>query len=627
MRKSLLADDVLQRGFDLAYFIHGDKATAIDVVTDAAERVDVATVAQDKRLYYQPKGRLIPPHGVAERLRTKVSLSKLHLFQRLIYIASERYEKESESQNRCRLDQRAMIVRFIKHVVRITLKRNSFYVALGVSRLLHNYTTAETMAIYDFLQDPEQGRDDCYFRSRKSILMRELIDRFGDSLRICRRAHGEERFESVDFPARYAPLVRQSLEMFTLWETPCPVAMPGSSQTRSMAPFVSSASDLEDEVEISRMHAILHPPCLEWLTRSLGLTLPELRVDVPAFAMADDQRDEDRPPGERPRLHSFDLSEIRAHLAGRASFRKGMSTEVVRILVDGVDRGRLELREAANARFEIDPTAETIEIRSGYGSSEAYLALFLLPHEGEGVASCDAARTLESGDRLLLTVRATESGAMVEVRCHPVAVRRFIRWLTERPRMLASVPATAALLVLFGWLATYQRPRHGADTKATPLRSAPAVSTPALTPRPVAETDRSSTMERQASETLAEFDKTRGARIDDEEKSLLKRPRIYIEVQGTSSAQGALREAMAAALKSLPRARIVAADEASTALKLFIENQTENGDLTVQARLVDVNGRVLWPEDGTKRTYRGRTTAIGEAVANDLRSRFSAARR
>src|SRR5262249_18778251 len=153
----------------------------------------------------------------------------------------------------------------------ITLKRNSFYVAVGISRLLHNYSTSEAMRTYDAVQDPEERRDDCYYRSRKSMLMRELADRFGKSLRLCRTAHGEERFAPVKFPIRYLEDVRQSLEMFTPWDTPCLSAGLGLPASRS-------AADVEDEVEIQRMHAILHPPCFESLVRSVGLTPPDCRL-------------------------------------------------------------------------------------------------------------------------------------------------------------------------------------------------------------------------------------------------------------------------------------------------------------------------------------------------------------
>lgn len=589
MPNSPLVDDVLQRGFELAYFIHGDKPTAIHVVTEAAEKLDVAIVAQDKRLYYHPKSRV-----------TKVSLSRLHLFQRLIYVTSETYERESESRNDVRIGQRAMLVRFIKHVVRITLKRNSFYVALGVSRLLHNYTTAEAMRMYDLLQDPERSRDDCYYRSRKSILMHELIDRFGDSLRICRAAHGEERFASVRIPSRYADCVKQSLEMFTPWNTPCPVA--------GLAPSASrSAMDLEDEVEIRRMHAILHPPCFESLTRSLGLTPPDRHVDVPAFAIAEDHRDEDRLEDEgRPRLHPPDLREIRARLAGGASRRKQMSSEVLRIVADGVDRARLELREGANAQFEIGCGAEVIEIRSGYGQGETALALFLLPYRDEQLISCEAARTLESGDRLRLRVSATDSGASVDVQCDSVRARRILHWLEERRTALASL-ATATLVVLFTWLVFDQQ-------KITPHRSAPANPVvPATSRQPAAQS--------QARETVAEDDGTRSPRFGDRQVSGANAATIYVDVKGKSEARRAMREAITAAMKN--HMRIASAEKANTALKLFIEDQSADGNLTVSARLVDVNGRVIWPQDGGKRTYRGRNTAIAKAVIDDL----SAARR
>src|SRR6266849_3528813 len=582
---SPLIDDVIRRGFELAYFIHGDKPTAIDVVTEAAEKLDVAMVAQDKRLYYHPK-----------RV-TKVSLSRLHLFQRLIYVTSEKYERQTESRNDVPLDQRAMVVRFIKHLVRITLKRNSFYVALGVGRILHNYTTAEAMRMYDLVQDPERGRDDCYYRSRKSILMRELIDRFGDSLRICRAAHGEERFASVRSPSRYIDRVRQSLEMFTPWKTPCPVA--------GFAPSASPrAIDLEDEEEIKRMHAILHPPCFESLIRFLGLTPPDCRLDVPVFAVAEDHGDDSRPGDDgNSRLLPPDVQEIRARLAGGVSRRQQMSSQVVRIVADGVDRARLELRQRASAHFEIDCGAEGIEVRSGYGQAETVLALFLLPYRGDRLMSCDAARTLESGDRLRLRVSASESGASIDVQCHAVRARRMLEWLTGRQRALAWVMGTATVVALSAWLVVDRQ-------NVVPHRRAPVSAV-------VTATSRQPAAPSAAVETVAEYDRTRAAHLGDRESSVASVSAIYLDVAGDTESAGALRKAIAAGIP------IVEAENASSALKLFI-HESADGNLTVDAKLVDVNGRVLWPEDGAKRTYRGRTAAaIAKQVIDDL----SAARR
>src|SRR5262249_3800095 len=173
---------------------------------------------QYKRLYYIPTGR-----DGADRLRTKVSVSELLLLQRLVYVESESYERQAEQASLpFAPDEEDMLIHFIKHLVQITTKRNSFYVTLGLSRLLHNYSTAETMEIYNVIvQDAGRVHDDYYYRSRKGRLMKELRERFGDQLRVTRGPRGEERFETADSPDRHAELVRECLLIFTPWNTHC----------------------------------------------------------------------------------------------------------------------------------------------------------------------------------------------------------------------------------------------------------------------------------------------------------------------------------------------------------------------------------------------------------------------
>jgi len=202
MESNSLMEESLARAFQLAYFIHGDRETALNIAAEALAKLEVAAAAQDKRLYYTPTGRA----ARAERFRTKVSVGELHLLQRLVYVESEPYERLAEqSPNGESPDEEDMLIHFIKHLVRITVRRNSFYVTLGLSRLLHNYSTAETMEMYNILvQDPGRVRDDYYYRSRKGRLMKELKERFGDLLRVARGARGEERFQSDGATGRHA---------------------------------------------------------------------------------------------------------------------------------------------------------------------------------------------------------------------------------------------------------------------------------------------------------------------------------------------------------------------------------------------------------------------------------------
>ncbi len=181
---------------------------AIRIVAAATLKLNVAMAVQNKRLYYNPVGRF--SRGESRRtdaIRNKALFSDLHLLQRLLYVESEPYERQKERTAQVApsgvravgdpASDEDLLVYFIKHLARITTKRNAFYVTLGVSRLLHSYSTLETMEIYNaVIGEPERVKDDYYYRSRKAVLMHEMSQRFGQLIRACRQRRGEERFET-----------------------------------------------------------------------------------------------------------------------------------------------------------------------------------------------------------------------------------------------------------------------------------------------------------------------------------------------------------------------------------------------------------------------------------------------
>src|SRR5262249_35503046 len=57
MESNSLMEESLARAFQLAYFIHGDRETALNIAAEALAKLEVAAAAQDKRLYYTPTGR------------------------------------------------------------------------------------------------------------------------------------------------------------------------------------------------------------------------------------------------------------------------------------------------------------------------------------------------------------------------------------------------------------------------------------------------------------------------------------------------------------------------------------------------------------------------------------------
>src|SRR5437868_12374912 len=124
-------DEWLNKAFQLAYFLHGERDTAKTIALNAMAKLETASNAQFKRYYYTPTGRA----ENARASRSRVSLNDLQLLQRLVFVESENFEREKEKS--AKVDQTSLLKFFVKHLVRISLKRNSFYVTLAVSRILH----------------------------------------------------------------------------------------------------------------------------------------------------------------------------------------------------------------------------------------------------------------------------------------------------------------------------------------------------------------------------------------------------------------------------------------------------------------------------------------------------------
>jgi hypothetical protein len=107
-------EDWLGLAFDLAYFIHGNRDVARKVAVNAIAKLEVMANAQYKRLYYTPRAS-----------RSKVFMNDLQLLQRLVYVESEFYERRKEAS--ADLSFEDLVIHYIKHLVRISVKRNSFY--------------------------------------------------------------------------------------------------------------------------------------------------------------------------------------------------------------------------------------------------------------------------------------------------------------------------------------------------------------------------------------------------------------------------------------------------------------------------------------------------------------------
>jgi hypothetical protein len=415
---------VLNKAYRLAYFLHQDKGVAIRIVAAATLKLNVAMAVQSKRLYYVPVGRF--SRGELRRtdgIRNKALFSDLHLLQRLVYVESEPYERQKERAARVQTEatppdvpaagdpvsDEDLLVYFTKHLVRITTKRNAFYVTLGVSRLLHSYSTLETMELYNaVIGEPERVKDDYYYRSRKAVLMQELSKRFGELIRACRRQRGEERFETQQGSSEQRSLMRECLRVFTPWDTQCPVPRDFDPFNSVIASLASKNGADENRLEVNRIHAILHPDCFAKLVAAFGYNAPEERMELPRFFSHNE--DDQSPPRQRSApadLNSEELAEINDMLAEQARRRRrSSSTGVIRIMVDGVERGRLNPEEESSISFSAEGDAEVVEVTTRDASGDLLLATHLIRSLAESANERAVVYSirLEGGQELSLSI-------------------------------------------------------------------------------------------------------------------------------------------------------------------------------------------------------------------------------
>jgi hypothetical protein len=155
-------EDLLQRGFQLAYFIFPERPQALRILSEAVNKLKTQRGRETRRSYWRDKylkGRI-----------TRITREEADMLQWLIFYESDSHEKEQEGSRQA--TRESMVLRYIKSLVRMTSAMSSFHVNVGLHRLLHNYSTLEAQRVYESVTDRYLGADE--YRRAKSVLMSKL---------------------------------------------------------------------------------------------------------------------------------------------------------------------------------------------------------------------------------------------------------------------------------------------------------------------------------------------------------------------------------------------------------------------------------------------------------------------
>ncbi len=637
-------DELLELAFQLAHFIHGDEEIALRIATSALEKLDAADCTQDKRRYYNPSGP-----------RRRVSMPELLLLQRLVYAESEKQERFKEQAAPRAPSQATMVKRFIKHLVKITSRRNSLHVTLGVSRLLYDYSTAETAEIYSLvLQAPDRVPEDAYWRSRKAILLAEIKERFGALLTIERGPRNQERFRTQPASQRLVHLVKECLEHFTPWRTACrlPDRFDPMTDDLDALSFDGQEPDEEHKIELNRFHALLHPTCFERLILALGYGVPSTRLAIPQFLLSTsdtgDDDEDDSGNASPPRLSDDDRAAVRSHLNRQSDRRQASTAGLLLFVVDDEELAKLNPRQPGEVSFAIPRSAEFIEIRTVDREGEMLVALHPLELDQNGDLAEQRAEIELAGGRnfrLIITPSRNAEGEVTSATVQAAALMpkaavpsaKASSWLQGgwlKPAIgFAALAILAVGLVYF--LTGQPTPKPPVITEASPtptlLPSTSPDASPLLagtspTPAPTLATTPPTTDEVVAidlpARRLSEFENlTRGQREQQAVTSLLEAKKLYVDGNGAPTLTKQFGEMLRQRLQEQGDFNFTSnRNEAEIALKLTVEPAGQR--VRVTASIVNVSGKVIWPlTTGMRaRRYEGSTEKVIAQLSSELLS-------
>ncbi|HEX3154164.1 MAG TPA: hypothetical protein VHV32_06035 [Candidatus Angelobacter sp.] len=405
-----------------------------------------------KKLYWRDKH--------AERPVRRIARSDMDMFQWLIMFEAEQDERAQEKAG-C-ISSAGMTIRYIKHLIQITTALSSFYVNVGVTRLLHNYSTSDAQRAYEMLTSRFLGPDE--YRRAKSALMDKMSERFAGFLKIARVDHGELRFETSANQEKWVIAVSDSLSVFTPWSTQghCAqyVSVNGNTKLKSAQ---KPANTDQNESELRCCHVLIEPTCYDQLMEDLAFDAPETRLAVPRFVMPDKQEksdDNNVQPPRPPELSQEDLDQIQRRLAVADARRRNANSRIVTIMIDGVEHAQFDLTQKHQLQIGLEAGASLIEIHGSDDRGDLLLATHFIPYANNifesstGIAKLGAGK-LEFRVIPVATVGERPPQAILSLNYHArfqwnrplIAWREFASFrITLRAYVLAGLA-----MALIGW--------------------------------------------------------------------------------------------------------------------------------------------------------------------------------
>jgi hypothetical protein len=458
----------LSKGFQLAYFLVRDREMAIQIVGRAMSRLRSQRCREKRRDYWREKH--------LKRKITRIVRDDGDALQWLIYLESTPYEKQQEMNDQQSSPE--MMVRFLKHLVQVTTAMSSFYVNVGLHRVLHDYSTAEARRVYEWVTQHCPGPEE--YRKVKGVIMNQLENRFRNGIKKCRVQHGELRFEAAEDQKSWVGLVDECLRFFTPWSTSqgCLSLANVEGDSLGLRDLLSQGGRrkvTQDSIEAYGSHMFIDPYCHGQITEKLGLEPPRQRLAVPRFFLATGSDGQNRPQvfsSEVPGLTEEERSRILSKVAEETARRHDLPVKSLTILANGIECARLDVEDDRRQEREVPEGAKLLEIWAHCDGDDFLLATHWIDYtEWEGVAPAAATVALGNGRELLLEISPVEEDEeedrRISIGCKCQSDSLLASWIWalrsffERVISLPRYALAVVLLIALGWaLSTFKYSRE-----------------------------------------------------------------------------------------------------------------------------------------------------------------------
>ena len=464
-------EEIWEKAFQLAFFIICDRSKAYQITQQAMDKLGAQRSREKRRAYWRGRDNKL-------NIR-KISRSEIDILQWLVYLESEELEMQQE-QNALQTEV-DLVVRYIKHLVQLTTAASSFYVNVGLNRLLRNYSTPEVQQVYELTTDRYPASEE--YRKVKGRLMNSLIERFDRYIRIRTSEYREQKFDTYEDQEQWRSVVEACLDAFTpwsSWECCLPDKIGAHIGKPGTGVRLPGGFNDPDKSETSKCHWFIHSPCYGELTRRLHLEPPAERLYVPRFLFeggGGKHMDQASFIRNAAPLTEPERKKLKHAVEAAATQRQRAPMRRLKIVAHGRICAYLSPAKNDSGQFDISDGTKLLEVHSEMSGTDIVLATHWIDYtEWNGIAAGEYTIALKNRRELLFRIMPAkaesnrEGGATVVVESRSAS--RLPAWLHMiylEPitwRNLVGYATAALLFTAVGWFTAVAHDRAAANVAA-----------------------------------------------------------------------------------------------------------------------------------------------------------------